>query len=198
MGFEETEEIGPDGKAHVISEKSFGGPQLAPKALTPTQKAQQKALHQEMEAMAKDMGKMFANGDFGFAPAGGRASTANDAKYQQDLFNQALKTFQTAHVAGARKGAQALSSRATNTFPAGVDPSDNEEPKDQDWEMEATNSKAGKGFMGMGSSQLWMAGLGAVGVLVLGFFALRFYKTHMMYRPVGADESVEQLPFRSL
>lgn len=47
MGFEETEEIGPDGKPHIISEKSFnpGGP--APK-LTKAQKRQQKAMQKEM------------------------------------------------------------------------------------------------------------------------------------------------------
>jgi hypothetical protein len=47
MGFEETEEIGPDGKPHIISEKSFnpGGP--APK-LTAAQKRQQKAMQKEM------------------------------------------------------------------------------------------------------------------------------------------------------
>ena len=49
MGFEETEEIGPDGKPHIISEKTFnpsGAPQ--PK-LTKAQKQQQKQMQKEMQ-----------------------------------------------------------------------------------------------------------------------------------------------------
>jgi hypothetical protein len=50
MGFEETETIGPDGKPHIISEKTFNpsGPQ--PK-LTKAQKAQQKAMQKEMQVL---------------------------------------------------------------------------------------------------------------------------------------------------
>lgn len=49
MGFEETEEIGPDGKPHIVSEKSFnpnGG------KLTKAQKANQKAMQKEMKVCA--------------------------------------------------------------------------------------------------------------------------------------------------
>lgn len=46
VGFEETEEIGPDGKPHIISEHQFGGAP-APK-LTKAQRQQQKAMQKEM------------------------------------------------------------------------------------------------------------------------------------------------------
>eukprot|EP00285_Hemiselmis_virescens_P006646 CAMPEP_0173380720 /NCGR_PEP_ID=MMETSP1356-20130122/3365_1 /TAXON_ID=77927 ORGANISM="Hemiselmis virescens, Strain PCC157" /NCGR_SAMPLE_ID=MMETSP1356 /ASSEMBLY_ACC=CAM_ASM_000847 /LENGTH=77 /DNA_ID=CAMNT_0014334421 /DNA_START=34 /DNA_END=264 /DNA_ORIENTATION=+ len=66
MGFEETEEIGPDGKPHIISEKSFtpGGSKKSSKPLTKAQIAQQKAVQKEMKGMAKDMSHMFAGGFF--------------------------------------------------------------------------------------------------------------------------------------
>ena len=47
MGFEETEEIGPDGKPHIISEKSFNPSGPGPK-LTKAQIKQQKAMEKEM------------------------------------------------------------------------------------------------------------------------------------------------------
>eukprot|EP00283_Hemiselmis_rufescens_P008984 CAMPEP_0173432904 /NCGR_PEP_ID=MMETSP1357-20121228/10550_1 /TAXON_ID=77926 /ORGANISM="Hemiselmis rufescens, Strain PCC563" /LENGTH=166 /DNA_ID=CAMNT_0014397569 /DNA_START=16 /DNA_END=513 /DNA_ORIENTATION=+ len=67
VGFEETEEIGPDGKPHIISEKSFtpGGGKASGKPLTKAQKAQQKAMQKEMKGMAKDMSHMFQGGMFG-------------------------------------------------------------------------------------------------------------------------------------
>eukprot|EP00960_Hanusia_phi_P068187 766782-Hanusia_phi.AAC.2 len=46
MGFEETEEIGPDGKPHIISERSFGGPG---KKLTKAEMKKQKQLTREMQ-----------------------------------------------------------------------------------------------------------------------------------------------------
>mmetsp|Transcript_18184 Transcript_18184/g.28210 ORF Transcript_18184/g.28210 Transcript_18184/m.28210 type:complete len:203 (-) Transcript_18184:579-1187(-) len=68
MGFEETEEIGPDGKPHIISEHSFGGPMKGAvnkgKPLTAAQKKQQKMMKKQMEGMAKDMAHMFDDGSF--------------------------------------------------------------------------------------------------------------------------------------
>jgi hypothetical protein len=51
MGFEETEEIGPDGKPHIISEKSFNPSGPGPK-LTKAQIKQQKAMEKEMAVMS--------------------------------------------------------------------------------------------------------------------------------------------------
>ncbi len=65
IGFEETEEIGPDGKPHIISEHSFTPG--AGKPLTAAQKKQQELMDQHMQAMTRDMAQMFSNGDF-FGP----------------------------------------------------------------------------------------------------------------------------------
>ena len=49
MGFEETETIGPDGKAHIVSEKTFNPSGVAAPKLTKAQKAQQKQMQKEMD-----------------------------------------------------------------------------------------------------------------------------------------------------
>mmetsp|Transcript_18182 Transcript_18182/g.28204 ORF Transcript_18182/g.28204 Transcript_18182/m.28204 type:complete len:225 (-) Transcript_18182:368-1042(-) len=96
MGFEETEEIGPDGKPHIISEHSFGGPMKGAvnkgKPLTAAQKKQQKMMKKQMEGMAKDMAHMFDDGSF----FGGRPQAGKDRKYQRDLFKNAIKAFDDA------------------------------------------------------------------------------------------------------
>lgn len=198
IGFEETEEIGPDGKAHVVSEKSFGGPSAQPlvsKKLTPAQKAQQKALQQEMQAMAADMGHMFSNGDFGFAPAGGGSGGGGgqDAKYQQDLFKNAMKTFQTAGSLAPGKKSQAL---ATTGFPSGVEPADDADIQGHYGgyhEAAPAPAKATSYF-----PHFWLGIICGAAALFGGLVLLRYYRTHMMYRPVGTESGADQLPFRSL
>ena len=41
MGFEETETIGPDGKAHIVSEKTFNPSGVAAPKLTKAQRSEQ-------------------------------------------------------------------------------------------------------------------------------------------------------------
>jgi len=92
MGFEETEEIGPDGKAHIISEKSFTpGGKKSGKPLTKAQKQQEKAVQKEMKGMAKDMSHMFQGGMFG--GGGGQNVFRNNQKWEKDLVKNAIRSF---------------------------------------------------------------------------------------------------------
>jgi len=195
MGFEETEEIGPDGKPHIISEKSFnpGGP--APK-LTKAQKRQQKAMQKEMAAMAQDMGQMFQGGGFGgIAPMRNkpvsRKAQRKAAKAEQDLFKNAMKAFNQADQ-GQMKGMQGsqlplINPGQQSSFPNGVAPRKSGAKVPNGWEVTGNSYILNQAGIVVASCVI----LGAI--LLVGF---RYYKQRG-YTPV-TEEGIENAPFRSL
>jgi hypothetical protein len=137
MGFEETEEIGPDGKPHIISEKTFNptGGKMS-KAQMKAQKQMEKEMKVSLNAamclyagsasscvttflvllqgMAQDMSHLFTNGAFpgGMGQQQKSSNSAQAQKWENDLFKNAMKTFQAENNVVPRKvkgGSQQLS-----------------------------------------------------------------------------------------
>lgn len=204
MGFEETEEIGPDGKAHIISEKQFN-PQAGPAPkLTKAQKAQQKAMQKEMQplikqlegqAMAQDMGQMFSGGGFGGQQQKmSRKQQRKAQKAEQDLFKNAMQAFnqqgQNGQMRGMRGGSQLpiiSNPNQLSVYPGGVAP-------------RKAGAKVPNGWEVTGNSDIFnQAGIIVASCVILGAIVLvgfRYYKTRE-YTPV-AEDSIEAAPFRSL
>lgn len=177
MGFEETEEIGPDGKPHIISEHSFN-PNSPSKPLTPAQKKAQKAQEKAMQAMANDMAHMFSNGGglggFGGGFGGGRGGGGgkHTQKYEDDLFKNALASMGQAPLIQTAQRGQHSGKRIPNG-----------------WEVKGN------------SDILNQAGIVVASAVVLGAIVLvgfRYYKMRQ-YVPIGTDSlPIESQPFRSL
>uniref|UniRef100_A0A7S4KBC3 Uncharacterized protein n=1 Tax=Guillardia theta TaxID=55529 RepID=A0A7S4KBC3_GUITH len=180
MGFEETEEIGPDGKPHIISERSFGGPG---KKLTKAEMKKQKQLTKEMQGMAKDMAHMFEDG--AFFDNRKRGSMRKDDKYEQDLFKNAVRAFQTED--GKRGGSPLISNPTMmSSYPSGLDRRKNR--KVNGWQITGNTDI-------LNQVGIVIASCAILGAIV--FVGFRYYKTKVQYMPM-ADDGIESAPFRSL
>uniref|UniRef100_A0A7S0EFK5 Uncharacterized protein n=1 Tax=Hanusia phi TaxID=3032 RepID=A0A7S0EFK5_9CRYP len=181
MGFEETEEIGPDGKPHIISERSFGGPG---KKLTKAEMKKQKQLTREMQGMAKDMAHMFEDGAF-FDNRKKSSSLRKDEKYEQDLFKNAVRAFQTQD--GKHGGTPMIANPSMmSSYPSGMD---------------RRRSRKVNGWQITGNTDILnQVGIVIASCAILGaivFVGFRYYKTKVQYTPM-ADDGIEHAPFRSL
>lgn len=179
IGFEETEEIGPDGKPHIISEHSFNPGTGKP--LTAAQKKQQKMMNKEMQSMAKDMAHMFSNGDF-LGPRPNQQQVAKDRKYQDDLFKNALKAFDTTQTGR----------------PNAVHPMIDQQPQwDRVARSQTLSRRVPNGWEVKGNTD-WLSNIGtflACGIILagVGLVGFRYYKTKVKYTPVGDDGGIEVL-----
>eukprot|EP00291_Cryptomonas_curvata_P022236 CAMPEP_0172172262 /NCGR_PEP_ID=MMETSP1050-20130122/12344_1 /TAXON_ID=233186 /ORGANISM="Cryptomonas curvata, Strain CCAP979/52" /LENGTH=198 /DNA_ID=CAMNT_0012843773 /DNA_START=258 /DNA_END=854 /DNA_ORIENTATION=+ len=172
VGFEETMEMGPDGRMHVVSEKSLNGKPQAAQKLTPAQAKQQAALRKEMQEMAASIGQEFAQGDFGLRPA--RAQYPDDEADAGDAPDGA---------AAARHGA-ARKEAMSGKHPAKRVPNG--------WEVTGNSDIINR-------ASLAIVGLAAV--VVGGLLAYKCVRNKSAYRALpgssGGTED-EALPFRGL